>query len=333
MISSMQIGKFGTYVRKWNRHPVQEQTWNGFQQFFRAAQEELKETSDLAVSDTQYHQANFIREIIDGIKQEIMQPATSEFYANMAEQETRSIDPSITSLQSEISSFKSTIEQMQTLQQAFLANHTPHHQHPQSIYANSVQQPGSMLTGNSTSSNTPTQQVQAPQANPRRPKQWKYCWTHGVQLSHDSPTCRYKAQGHIDEATMENRCGTINLSYKVNNVLKHKQNSIAVPQIFNKPITSNPVVLKPDSGASAHFICTKDKHILENLKNEQGPNVMLPDMSVIRAKQKGTLPMTEVSAQAKSAHVLPNLKSVSLLSLGQLCDDNCEVKLTKKDIK
>jgi hypothetical protein len=35
---------------------------------------------------------------------------------------------------------------------------------------------------------------------------WYYCWTHGV-TNHTGPTCNYKAEGHIDTATLKNRQG------------------------------------------------------------------------------------------------------------------------------
>ena len=37
--------------------------------------------------------------------------------------------------------------------------------------------------------------------------------------------------------------------------------------------------------------------------------------------------------KAKKATVLPDLKSSSLISLGQLCDDNCKVLLDKKKLQ
>ena len=40
----------------------------------------------------------------------------------------------------------------------------------------------------------------------------------------------------------------------------------------------------------------------------------------------------ELSSKAKQALVLPHLKSSSLISLGQLCDDNCNISLDKKDM-
>ena len=53
---------------------------------------------------------------------------------------------------------------------------------------------------------------------------------------------------------------------------------------------------------------------------------------MIAADRKGILPLSEeLSDAAKTAMILPNLRSASLISMGQLCDDGCDV-LFNKDI-
>ena len=47
---------------------------------------------------------------------------------------------------------------------------------------------------------------------------------------------------------------------------------------------------------------------------------------MIVANRKGILPLSdELSNKAKTAMILPNLRSASLISMGQLCDDGCDV--------
>ena len=60
--------------------------------------------------------------------------------------------------------------------------------------------------------------------------------------------------------------------------------------------------------------------------------VLLPDASTISSDEKGTLPLWDLSTTAKTAMVLPQFRSLSLVSIGQLCDDNCKVLLTKKKL-
>ena len=51
---------------------------------------------------------------------------------------------------------------------------------------------------------------------------------------------------------------------------------------------------------------------------------------MITADRKGQLQLSdELSATAQTAMILPHLKSASLISIGQLCDDNCDVLLNK----
>ena len=43
---------------------------------------------------------------------------------------------------------------------------------------------------------------------PKKWAQWKFwCWTHGVNLTHNSADCKRQATGHKSEATKENPLG------------------------------------------------------------------------------------------------------------------------------
>ena len=62
--------------------------------------------------------------------------------------------------------------------------------------------------------------------------------------------------------------------------------------------------------------------------------VTLPNSNTISSQTKGKLPiLSKLSPRAREAIVLPQLKSLSLISLGQLCDDNCKIHLDKKELK
>ena len=65
---------------------------------------------------------------------------------------------------------------------------------------------------------------------------------------------------------------------------------------------------------------------LEGIKKFNGPSIQLPDNGMIEADRKGIIPLSdELSPEAKTAMILPNLRSASLISMGQLCDDGCDV--------
>lgn len=93
---------------------------------------------------------------------------------------------------------------------------------------------------------------------------------------------------------------------------------------------------KADSGASRHYIRTQDTPVLNNVQpTSNGPLVNLPNNSTIKAEHIGHLPFdsTQISPTATKAYALPGLASASLLSLGQLCDDNCKVILDQHKLQ
>ena len=59
---------------------------------------------------------------------------------------------------------------------------------------------------------------------------------------------------------------------------------------------------------------------------------MLPDNWTLQANASGTLKCcSTLSKKAATASVVPGLKNESLVPLGQLCDNECEVLLTNKN--
>ena len=94
-------------------------------------------------------------------------------------------------------------------------------------------------------------------------------------------------------------------------------------------LNTTTVFTKGDSGATSHFIRFEDTlSCLNNVESYRGPEVMLPDAGTITPPLKGQLFLSnKLSKQAQTATALSALKSSSLISLGQLCDDNCTVIL------
>ena len=93
------------------------------------------------------------------------------------------------------------------------------------------------------------------------------------------------------------------------------------------------ILAKADSGATSHYIRMTDADCLKNTKPYIGPAVLLPDAGSIKPSKMGQLSLSsKLSKQAQTATALPELKSSSLISLGQLCDDNCIVLLDKKNM-
>ena len=109
-------------------------------------------------------------------------------------------------------------------------------------------------------------------------------------------------------------------------------NSSNVTNIQNSLADPTTIIAKADSGASNHYWMIKDQSILNNLFQQLGPTVFLPNNQSITSTAHGHLPLPTLSKNSTKAHVLPGLQNSSLLSLGQLCDDGCIVHLTKSTL-
>lgn len=92
------------------------------------------------------------------------------------------------------------------------------------------------------------------------------------------------------------------------------------------------ITMKADSGASEHYMSEKDENILQNTTTYTTKTVGIPNGELIDSSKKGYLPLNFLSASAKTAYSFPNLKT-SLLSVGQLCDDDCDVLFNKNYMK
>ena len=72
---------------------------------------------------------------------------------------------------------------------------------------------------------------------------------------------------------------------------------------------------------------------MTKLQHDSSIKVTLPNAEAIHSNLKGELSLSpELSAKAQSAIVLLQLKISSLLSLGQLCDDDCNINLNKNTL-
>ena len=101
-----------------------------------------------------------------------------------------------------------------------------------------------------------------------------------------------------------------------------------IPPKYNK----NEVILKADSGASKTYIRPQDQHILNKKQlTTKGNEVTIPNGTSMTTTTTGILPLhPSLSYHATIGNVLKGLNNVSLLSLGQLCDDDCIAVLDKR---
>ena len=95
-----------------------------------------------------------------------------------------------------------------------------------------------------------------------------------------------------------------------------------------QPHINDPIA---DSGCTGHYlddliIIVQTREPLENLINAK-----LPNSSTMTSTHQAQIPLTHLSSQAKYAEIFPNLHS-SLISIGQLCDDECIVTFEKHKV-
>ena len=118
------------------------------------------------------------------------------------------------------------------------------------------------------------------------------------------------------------------------NIIKHTKDLC-----YSKTPAGNPtkklkvVIAKGDSAASEHYWREEDIDCLQNVIYKKGPDMTLPDSSQINATYQVKLPLpSSLSKEASITVIISSLKSSSLISLGQLSDDDCRVILDKKNL-
>ena len=81
-----------------------------------------------------------------------------------------------------------------------------------------------------------------------------------------------------------------------------------------------------DSGASGHYVREEDEPFVTNIETCLGPIVTLPNAAKIQSTKKSLLPLSsKLTTKGQTGYILPDLKSSTLISTGQLCDDQCDV--------
>ena len=109
--------------------------------------------------------------------------------------------------------------------------------------------------------------------------------------------------------------------------------SVASPPTSKIRPFSPHVVAKGDSGASDHYVCFADRHFLTNICSIPAVPITIPNGDSITATHTGHLPLhPAISDWAKTAKVLPSLKSASLISFGKLSNDGCKVSMDMNDV-
>ena len=86
-----------------------------------------------------------------------------------------------------------------------------------------------------------------------------------------------------------------------------------------------------DSGATGTFVASSDAiHLQHSVPISNGPTVLAANGNVMRTTSVGQLPLSPfLSSAAQSAYVIDELQTGTLISLGQLCDDDVTAVFSK----
>ena len=72
---------------------------------------------------------------------------------------------------------------------------------------------------------------------------------------------------------------------------------------------------------------------MENIVNTTGPIITIQDAGILQTNKHGSLPLPSILSPVATIDTLvPGLKSSYFLSLGQLCDNGCNVLLNKHNM-
>jgi hypothetical protein len=90
-----------------------------------------------------------------------------------------------------------------------------------------------------------------------------------------------------------------------------------------------------DTGATGHYLDKQaEPHCVDVQKTNTGPSVQVAYGDNIETTTQVIVPLAaELSQLAKFGHIFDNLKSGSLVSIGQLCNDKCVALFTKYNVK
>ena len=198
--------QYKTGLKEWNERPLADRTWNNFKTHFRNVQIALRKTGELTIDEGLNHSA-IVDMVTEGVR--VALDEQPEQVNIMTETE---------SLKQQLEEMRELMEKMNNTQQQ--SQHQTQQQTQQQIHQQPYQ---------------PYQQYYQPQYNSYNPgfnnrggrggrfrggrggrgyrgngngngRERKYCWTHGL-CSHNGRECSNPAQGHQQDATLENRMG------------------------------------------------------------------------------------------------------------------------------
>ena len=123
------------------------------------------------------------------------------------------------------------------------------------------------------------------------------------------------------------QAGAVGLRHNNSKILFLNKPSVACSHVMTKAL--------PDNAATAHYLHPYAlPHWSHIAHTTSGPTVQVANGNIIKPDLQVTLKMSnKISSKVQSAHVFNNIPTGSLISMGQLFDDDCITIFTKFDVK
>ena len=66
---------------------------------------------------------------------------------------------------------------------------------------------------------------------------------------------------------------------------------------FKKNVNNDYYIAKGDTGASSHYYMTKNKDVLKDIQQIQGPPILLPNKQIISSNEQGVLSLSPLLSE------------------------------------
>ena len=102
----------------------------------------------------------------------------------------------------------------------------------------------------------------------------------------------------------------------------------------NPRINTNIIVGIPDTASTKHYITKDVLEFCSDVEATKGPKVAVANGRIIVPTKKAQLPLLDmITRKAKVAFSFDSLQSGFLISIGQLCDDDCIAIFSQYDVQ
>jgi hypothetical protein len=195
--------RFKIPITEWNRLPAAQQTWIAFKDHFRQAHQELRETTNITLEDSelQRNNANLVQQVVTGLKN-VRDEESAVILEQMANSATRNTDA-----QQQLVTQLAQMQQAMALLQTQVNHNAARHHNGRDYHERSGGYHGRGRGYQGRGGGSYGRGRAPGRANTFRQRNTsEYCWTHGG-CGHRGQDCLTKLPDHQNTATFENKMG------------------------------------------------------------------------------------------------------------------------------